>query len=371
MQLVFAGRSGLIDGWRGLSVSLVIIGHLVTFRIPMPSQRPLHELGLSLDLIGGLAVRLLSPIGGLGVQVFFVISGFLITTLLLKEEQTYNNISVSAFYVRRICRILPAFMLYMLGVFALRAGDLIQVENEAFARSTAFLCNVSEFKCSWWLAHTWSLSVEEQFYLAWPLLFVLLRAIRVHALITIFLFFVVGSLFYSQLIGFAHITLGALTAASLQIQNIFARYATARLVKMSVTTLLLMPLLPPSFVLLNNLTHAVTPFLTAVAFFGTISRTGPLLPVIENRLVQNIGLASYSVYLWQQLGTAPEIWNGMVTGAATLYAHYSVAAYLFILPAIISFLVIERPFISLGKLISNKLAATADRTRLSIPSERS
>jgi peptidoglycan/LPS O-acetylase OafA/YrhL len=303
--------------------------------------------------------------GGLGVQVFFVISGFLITTLLIKEEQAHDQISIQAFYVRRVCRILPAFALFMLAVFALRAGGLIQLDNEAFVRSAAFLCNVSEFKCSWWLAHTWSLSVEEQFYLVWPLLFVLLRTVRVPALMTILFLLVVGSLCYAQLTSFAHIAIGALAAASSRVQNVFARFATAWPIGIAVGVLLLMPLLPASFVLLSNLIHAITPFLTAVAFFGTISRAGPLVSIIENRLVQKIGLVSYSVYLWQQLGTAPEIWNGMITGATTLYAHHAVAASFFFLPAVISYLMIERSFIGLGRVFSEELiTARSGRTGL-------
>jgi peptidoglycan/LPS O-acetylase OafA/YrhL len=337
----------------------------VAFHFPIPTPRPLHELGLSLELIGALAVRVLAPIGGLGVQVFFVISGFLITTLLLKEEKTRNRISIRAFYVRRICRILPAFAVYMLAVFALWTGGLIQIDNEAFLRSGAFLCNISEFKCSWWLAHTWSLSVEEQFYLAWPILFIFLRNTRVPALLTLLLFFVIASLYYPQLGGFAHITVGALIAASSQIQNAFGRFVSARLITISVSALLLMPLWPASFERLGNVMHAIAPFLTAVTLFGTISRVGPLVPVIESKMLQKLGLVSYSVYLWQQLGTAPEIWNGIVTGADTLYAHYPVT-YLFILPAIVSFLLVESPLISVGKVVSDNLIAADCKTRLSI-----
>jgi peptidoglycan/LPS O-acetylase OafA/YrhL len=365
MQLTAGRRSSLVDGWRGLSVSLVIIGHLVAFHNPISSPRPLHELGLSLDLIVALAVRVLAPIGGLGVQVFFVISGFLITKLLLKEEETHNCISIRAFYVRRICRILPAFMLYMLAMFALRAGGLIQIENEAFVRSGVFLCNVSEFKCSWWLAHTWSLSVEEQFYLAWPILFIFLRNTRVPALLALLIFFVIASVYDSQLGGFAHITIGALTAASSKMQSVFGRFVSARLITISVSALLLMPLWPASFVQTGNLMHAITPFLIAVTFFGTISRVGPLVPVIENKMLQKVGLVSYSLYLWQQLGTAPEIWNGMVTGADTLYTHYPVT-YLFILPAIVSFMLMERPLISVGKVVSDNMIAADSKTRLSV-----
>ena len=349
------GRSDLIDGCRGLSVLLVVIGHLVAFRFGLSSARPFHELGLSLDLIEALVIRVLSPVGEFGVQIFFVISGFLITTLLISEKQTNDRISIKAFYVRRAFRILPAFAVFLVTVFVLRAAGLIQLENSAFGRSAFFLCNVSEFKCSWWLAHTWSLSVEEQFYLIWPLLFVASRTAKLPILWGLLFALTVGSLYFVQLGSFAHIAIGALTASSRHMQRFFVKVATNRTIGIAVGFILLMPLLPTRAALLIDLTRATMPLLTALVFFGTISRKGPLLPLIGNRMIQKIGLISYSVYLWQQLGTAPEVWNETYTGAATLYAHYSIAASLFVVPAAISYFIIERPFIGFGRIWSDKL----------------
>ena len=239
-------RSPLIDGCRGVSVLLVIVNHLLAFRFPLSDQRPLSELGLSLDLVPPLISRLMLPFAGLGVQIFFVISGFLITTLLIREEKADHQISIGAFYIRRIFRILPAFMVFMFTLFALRAAGIIQLDNEAFGRSALFVCNFSIEKCSWWLAHTWSLGVEEQFYLAWPLLFVVVKSTRVPALVAIILMLIAGSLYCPPLVSFEPIAIGALVAASPRTQVFLSRFVTNWSVNIAIGVLLLRSLLPES-----------------------------------------------------------------------------------------------------------------------------
>jgi peptidoglycan/LPS O-acetylase OafA/YrhL len=118
----------------------------------------------------------LLPGGSLGVDVFFVLSGFLITALLAEEWQRRGSISLKAFYLRRSLRLLPAFLtlLLILGFSSL----WMQSADEARARRAEVI--VSGCYVANWpmlhrtgmptLGHTWSLSVEEQFYLLWPML---------------------------------------------------------------------------------------------------------------------------------------------------------------------------------------------------------
>ncbi len=146
-----------LDGLRVLSLVLVIGGHVRTVT-------PLH--------------RYFS--GGLAVGIFFVLSGFLITTLLLREESASGQISLTAFYIRRAFRILPPYFLtiaaYLLicqlpSQHALKVKVLnglpylLSLRNEYVPQGLAIA-----------FTHSWSLSVEEKFYFLWPLLFfVLLR----------------------------------------------------------------------------------------------------------------------------------------------------------------------------------------------------
>ncbi len=104
--------------------------------------------------------------GNLGVRIFFVISGFLITGLLLSEHAKTGTISLRRFYLRRAFRIMPAFYAFLtaaviaarFGVFDLPASSLIH----AGTYTANYLGTVRE------VSHTWSLAVEEQFYLLWP-----------------------------------------------------------------------------------------------------------------------------------------------------------------------------------------------------------
>jgi peptidoglycan/LPS O-acetylase OafA/YrhL len=145
-----------LDGLRAISIILVLLGHL-------GGTRGFSKVDL---LIGDYA--------HLGVTVFFVISGFLITTLLMSEHATRGSVSLRSFYERRALRIFPASYAYLavigilgfIGVVSLNARDLwcgaLYVMNYLPQRS-------------WVVGHLWSLSVEEQFYLLWPLAFVMLR----------------------------------------------------------------------------------------------------------------------------------------------------------------------------------------------------
>jgi peptidoglycan/LPS O-acetylase OafA/YrhL len=141
-----------LDGLRAVSILMVLCAHMVGVR-GFYNNRALW------DHTGDL--------GNLGVRVFFVISGFIITLLLLKEVDKTGTISIKQFYARRAYRIFPAAYAYIfvvtiafaLGVLELHRGDLLHAYT--------YTINYSAER-SWAVGHLWSLSVEEQFYLLWP-----------------------------------------------------------------------------------------------------------------------------------------------------------------------------------------------------------
>lgn len=100
----------------------------------------------------------------LGVKIFFVISGYLITTILLREHARTDTISLREFYIRRAYRILPAALAFMLITFVIYWRDL------HWYNLAAALFYVANFDIHrpWIYGHLWSLSIEEQFYLLWP-----------------------------------------------------------------------------------------------------------------------------------------------------------------------------------------------------------
>ena len=152
-------------------------------------QRPALD---GLRAIAVLAVMLfhlnpaLLPGGYLGVDIFFVLSGFLITSLLLEEWQTTGRINVVRFYWRRVTRLMPALTL-MVGCCWCYAALYLPRNIQENVKDSGIL--VLAFQTDWWFAHnmgflsffahTWSLAVEAKFYIVWPLVLTGLLTARV------------------------------------------------------------------------------------------------------------------------------------------------------------------------------------------------
>jgi peptidoglycan/LPS O-acetylase OafA/YrhL len=133
-----------LDGLRAISITLVILGHLVKWK---------HASG---EVIGSY--------GALGVHVFFVLSGYLITNLLLREYDRSSTISLRDFYIRRAYRIFPAAFVFLAVVTVLYWH---QMRWYHVAAAVFYVANMDVSR-PWIFGHLWSLSIEEQFYLLWP-----------------------------------------------------------------------------------------------------------------------------------------------------------------------------------------------------------
>jgi peptidoglycan/LPS O-acetylase OafA/YrhL len=143
-----------LDGLRALSILIVIVAHVCgTVNLNFPPLT--HKL---------------SSFGSFGVKVFFVISGYLITRLLMTEEARYGRISIGDFYVRRSFRIWPVAYAFILVVAVLQARGLILLPPHNILYAATFTMNHAP-EAIWWTGHLWSLALEEQFYLVWPVLF--------------------------------------------------------------------------------------------------------------------------------------------------------------------------------------------------------
>lgn len=121
----------------------------------------------------------LRPAGWLGVDVFFVLSGFLITSLLVGEHQSTGAVSFGRFYARRALRLLPALAVALamgIGLAAVFDASRLAATISEGVSSAFYVSNwvtglhADQQAVTGLLTHTWSLSIEEQFYLAWPLM---------------------------------------------------------------------------------------------------------------------------------------------------------------------------------------------------------
>lgn len=144
-------RLDYLDGVRGVAILLVLLAHI------FPDA--------------------LTVAGPLGVQIFFVLSGYLITTLLVAEVERRGGIDLPRFFVRRALRLLPALVVTVVlyvGVVAL-LGDPERLRRAVFGAMTG-LVYLTDFALAVHadvpqeLGHLWSLAVEEHFYIVWPLL---------------------------------------------------------------------------------------------------------------------------------------------------------------------------------------------------------
>lgn len=148
-----------LDGLRALAVACVMAYHFIP------------------------GVDRVAPLGAIGVRLFFVISGFLITRILLSSRELEIPEALRRFYIRRSLRIFPLFYL----VLALAAAINIGPVRDTIAWHVSYLTNIYLFNRGSWhgsISHLWSLAVEEQFYLVWPFVMLIVPERRLPAVIT-------------------------------------------------------------------------------------------------------------------------------------------------------------------------------------------
>jgi len=163
-------RVAELDGLRGVAVVLVVAGHLITGIGPYPRPG-----------FGDLGGDLFQWADSAGVQLFFALSGYLITSLLLRELGAAGSLDLRGFWIRRLRRLYPpliavcmAYLVVMLLLPWTRGHDWTGVAWAGLGDIGLALTYTGNVAWLWvprsgWLGHTWSLAVEEQFYLLWPL----------------------------------------------------------------------------------------------------------------------------------------------------------------------------------------------------------
>jgi peptidoglycan/LPS O-acetylase OafA/YrhL len=337
-----------LDGWRAIAISMVIVSHC-----------------LMTDSAGGGGVlgQLTFRLGTFGVMLFFAISGYLISTRLLIEEENTGRISLQSFYTRRIFRILPPAYIYLLVVGALAMAGIIVATPMDFAGAAFFFGNYVPSQ-AWSTGHFWSLSLEEHFYLLWPPVLYFCgrrRAIAAGALLIALTVFLrhraVASLPAGiDLPGYTQFRLDAfmfpcILAILLRGKPFAAWFATTmKPIAWAVVILALGAgiFAGAKFQAWRDPQRLVQSALLPVIIVTTVLRPGDWFArLLQTRPLEWLGRISYSVYLWQQL----------VFGLAPRELSVRMMALPFLLAAILllaaaSYRWIELPMMAHGKRLS-------------------
>ena len=316
VRLSTSDRLPAIDGIRAVAIVMVVVSH-------------------------GEGIEPFVKVGVMGVTVFFVLSGFLITRLLLTERDRTGHLGLGRFYLRRAARLFPALFLMVAVVTALRWN----VEERALSDAVWSISYVG----NWWSAfgdgmgaldHVWSLAVEEQFYLTWPL--VLLVPLKRHWLLAMALIMLAATVALNALWPyqepasgmrlFGHATpfqapaiLSGVILAFLPMPKI-SRLGPA--ITVTAIALLVFIATRSSGEQWNRYAELIAALPAAVMVVAAVS--GGVLAIAP---LPYVGRVSYSLYLWH----VPLFW--ITDWPPWLVIAVSVAA------AIASYHVVERPFL--------------------------
>jgi peptidoglycan/LPS O-acetylase OafA/YrhL len=292
-----------LDGLRGISIILVLIDHSVF----------------------GSDFQKMTRLGAIGVETFFVISGFLITTLLLKELKNKGSVSLSKFYIRRALRILPVAYLFL---FTLLCLDLIfdlRISSLSFLGCVFYFINYLHIKGVWNLdlGHFWTLAIEEQFYVFFPVLLLWNRRITRNLIVLVIFsipalsylgFNKIGFFYTNNLVHittFSFLTLLSIGSMCIFIGCLFSIFLFDGTIKslpdnkylsfalFAIAILLFGFGLSPFYI--RFFSDGIFSILIGIVVILNLKGNSYLARLLENKILVKIGVLSYSLYIWQQI----------------------------------------------------------------------
>lgn len=328
-----------IDGLRAVAVLLVVIYHAFPASLP-----------------GGF----------IGVDIFFVISGYLITSILKKEMQN-GNYSIIEFYRRRIDRIYPALLVVMLSVFVfgwftLFADEFMQMGKQ-IAGGATFVANIVLYSETGYFntlsvtkpfLHLWSLGIEEQYYLVFPVILYFLYKRNINPLLSIVTLFVISfalnifevandveKTFYLPQYRFWELLAGSVLAMLLhgdKSKPVNKHIST--LLSLSALALIIATSLQITSAVLFPGWYALIPVAASFVLIYTAQYSAPVNSLMSSRPFVYIGLISYPLYLWHwPLLSIARVING---DATSLKIRIALVVAAFVL-ASLTYIFLERP----------------------------
>jgi peptidoglycan/LPS O-acetylase OafA/YrhL len=335
------GQIPSLNGLRAVSIAMVLTAHLCHHGQLVPHDGRWGYLGY---------------LGRLGVDMFFVISGFLITVLLLREHDRHQGISLRQFYLRRAFRILPAYLCFLAGIAFLCALGSITLTITDWIGALTYTFSIVH-KPTWDIGHIWSLSVEEHFYLLWPVAVYFaprrawLGAVAAIAVTPMIRWLIQNHVpylddGYCSLTRMDTIAVGCCLAYLVYVPS-FRRMMEAPVRHAYRTTFVLVALVGVSvWLTMKSSTYEMIlhPVIVASAFAATIwlwtVRADSLLGWwLNSKPFVAVGVLSYSIYLWQQPFLKPHSDQWYTQGPVNL-------VFIAVL-AMASYLLVERPMLRL------------------------
>lgn len=327
-------RIASLDGCRAISILLVALAHLC--------ETPAFEAF-------NPYARFMYHFGPYGVEVFFVISGFIITTLLLNEERRNGRVSVKNFYIRRAFRIWPAAYAYLLVVAVLAWSHVISVAPHHFFYAGTFLMNHVQ-ETNWFTGHFWSLAIEEQFYVLWPIVF--LFTTRRGRLICCCLILIAAPLLRTlaylyeplihQAMRFSLLFMGDAIAIGCLLALLSKELETSRIVYriIHLRCFFVIPVLSvimytalkffPAFYFAGG--RSIVLICIAATLWKVMHVRDTAFRFLNTKPLLKIGVLSYSIYIWQQVFLNPTSasvlnrlpLNLLLVCAAATFSYYGI-----------------------------------------------
>lgn len=364
-----------LDSVRGIAVLLVIAFHTLKRSVDFTPLPLVHFAAY------------LTSVGWIGVDIFFALSGFLITNILLRTREHPHYFK--NFYARRALRILPVYFFLVVAVVAFAPN----LEKKFVEEMPAILLTMMVFQQNWaaiffyfpvtiYLAITWSLAIEEQFYFIWPLVVrrvkreTMLKAGLVYITLSI-LARVVGVMFFDKvgkvsvyqffyfasLTRFEELLIGAMLALLLTYtdwREKIKRYSIpVFLISFSSFFALVIVSPVPSapifgYIPITIFGYTLIALFTAglIAAFSTYPETALIRRLFQNRLLEFFGQYSYSMYLFHppvMLISLDILWHARLRGAEIAALHVLITFAGTTLLALLTWNLIEKRALSLKK----------------------
>ncbi len=311
--------------------------------------------------------------GKLGVTLFFVLSGFLITYLLLAEEHSFKRISIRKFYVRRILRIWPLyFIIIILAFFILPNINLFTLPSYGkdviysnlllkLFLFAIFFPNLalSLFGIVPYASHTWSIGTEEQYYLFWPVLLKIFKKYRIILMLFIIFsylaFFEILSTHYSNILPYKNIIQAFWSSFKIDCMAIGGIYAILLFQKNKVlnliqnNTVFYLTITLVLFLILKGIHIPYFHFEFYSVLFGIIilnfASNNKIKISLENRLLNYLGNISYGLYMYHPIGIVLALTISISIGSTTNWLIYPLSFILTIILAGLSYKFIESFFL--------------------------